>query len=91
MNLEARFSENALTILRERYLRRDDEGRLAEDPMGMLQRVASAIAAPARAFGEDPAFWEARFLERMVRLEFLPNSPTLMIAERGSALLTADR
>ncbi len=67
-------------MLRERYLRRDEAGRLIEDPAGMFQRVAFAIAAPARLFGEDAAFWEARFLQRLERLEFLPNSSTLMNA-----------
>lgn len=83
------FSENATTILRERYLRRDDAGELVEDPSGMLQRVAHAIAAPARLFGEDSAFWEARFLERMRRFEFLPNSPTLMNAGSPGGQLAA--
>lgn len=83
------FSENALTILRQRYLRRDDAGSLVEDAGGMLERVARAIAAPARAFGEDGGFWEARFLERMQRLEFLPNSPTLMNAGLPGGQLAA--
>jgi ribonucleoside-diphosphate reductase alpha chain len=83
------FSENALTVLRERYLRRDEGGALAEDPAGMLERVANAVAAPAHAFGEDAAFWEARFLERLLRLEFLPNSPTLMNAGLPSGQLAA--
>ena len=74
------FLENAVTVLRERYLRRDAAGTVAEDPVGMLRRVASAVAAPATGFGEDRAFWEARFCERLERLEFLPNSPTLMNA-----------
>ncbi len=74
------FSDNALTVLRERYLRRDAAGQLAEDPDGMLRRIAEAIAAPAATFGEDRAFWEARFHARLARLEFLPNSPTLMNA-----------
>jgi ribonucleoside-diphosphate reductase alpha chain len=85
----APFSENATTILRERYLRRDDAGNLAEDPDGMLERVAHAIAAPARLFGEDSAFWEARFLERMRAFEFLPNSPTLMNAGLPGGQLAA--
>jgi ribonucleoside-diphosphate reductase alpha chain len=83
------FSENALTVLRERYLRRDDSGRLAEDATGMLRRVATAVAAPARDFGEDRRFWEERFFERLERLEFLPNSPTLMNAGLPDGQLAA--
>jgi len=36
--LNSSFSEHALEILRERYLRRDDAGELAETPDGMLER-----------------------------------------------------
>ena len=68
------FPENALAILRERYLRRDDTGEIVETPDGMLERVARAVAAPGRLFGDDTDFWEARLLERMQRREFLPNS-----------------
>ncbi len=83
------FSEIALRVLRERYLRRDDAGNLVEDPAGMLERVARAIAEPAKIFGEDSQFWEARFLERMQRREFLPNSPTLMNAGLSGGQLAA--
>ncbi|HVO22953.1 MAG TPA: adenosylcobalamin-dependent ribonucleoside-diphosphate reductase [Candidatus Margulisiibacteriota bacterium] len=83
------FSENALTVLRERYLRRDAAGAVAEDPAALLRRVAAAVAAPARTFGEDAAFWEARFAERLERLEFLPNSPTLMNAGLPGGQLAA--
>ncbi len=83
------FTASAVAILRERYLRRDECGRLGEDPDGMLARVAAAVAAPARAFGEDAAWWEARFLERMRRGEFLPNSPTLMNAGLPGGQLAA--
>ncbi len=83
------FSPRALAVLRERYLRRDASGELSEDPDGMLARVAAAIAAPARAFGEDASWWEARFFERMCRREFLPNSPTLMNAGLPGGQLAA--
>jgi ribonucleoside-diphosphate reductase alpha chain len=83
------FSDAARAVLEERYLRRDDAGQLIEDPAGMFARVARAVAEPARAFGEDAAFWEARFLERMQRLEFLPNSPTLMNAGLSGGQLCA--
>lgn len=83
------FSENALTVLRERYLRRDAAGAVAEDPVAMLRRVAAAVAAPARDFGEDRAWWEDRFCQRLERLEFLPNSPTLMNAGLPGGQLAA--
>lgn len=86
---EPTFSENALSVLRERYLRRDEAGELVEGPSGMVERVASAIARPCRLFGEDSAFWEARFLDRLRRLEFLPNSPTLMNAGLPAGQLAA--
>src|SRR5512147_1018517 len=74
------ISEHALEVLCARYLRRDEAGELVETSDGMFARVARAIAEPATIFGEDHRFWEARFLERMRRHEFLPNSPTLMNA-----------
>ena len=83
------LSENALTVLRERYLLRDGSGRPMEDPAAMLRRVASTVAKPARSFGEDAVLWEARFLERLERLEFLPNSPTLMNAGLAGGQLAA--
>src|SRR3970040_1284781 len=83
------FSDNAIKLLQEPYLRRDDSGTLTENPDGMLQRVAHAVAEPARMFGEDATFWEARFFERMRHLEFLPTSPTLMNAGLPAGQLAA--
>ncbi len=83
------FSELALKVLRERYLRRNEAGEVVETPDGMLTRVARAVAEPATSFGEDNRFWEARFLERMRRFEFLPNSPTLMNAGLPGGQLAA--
>ena len=76
----AQFSENALTVLKERYLLRDEGGSVVEGPTEMLSRVAQAVAAPAHDFGEDRAYWEERFFQRLDALEFLPNSPALMNA-----------
>ena len=83
------FSEHGTEILCERYLRRNEAGELVETPDGMFARVARAIAEPAKIFGEDNHFWEARFLERMRRFEFLPNSPTLMNAGLPGGQLAA--
>jgi ribonucleoside-diphosphate reductase alpha chain len=83
------FSETAFEILRQRYLRRNDRGEVVETPDGMFERVAHAIAEPARLYGEDAKYWEKRFLERLCRLEFLPNSPTLMNAGLPNGQLAA--
>ncbi len=78
-----------MTVLRERYFQRDEAGQPIEDFRGMLQRVATAVAEPCRCFGEDTSLWEERFLQHMVRLEFLPNSPTLMNAGLPGGQLAA--
>jgi ribonucleoside-diphosphate reductase alpha chain len=88
-SVTATFSPNAIKVLRERYLLKDGSGVLVEDGEQMLARVAHAIAAPARLFGEESDFWEARFLERMEKREFLPNSPTLMNAGLPGGQLAA--
>jgi ribonucleoside-diphosphate reductase alpha chain len=85
----APFSPYALRVLRERYLRREADGRVVEDAEQMLVRVAGAVAAAAADFGEDRAEWESRFAGRMQRLEFLPNSPALMNAGLPGGQLAA--
>jgi ribonucleoside-diphosphate reductase alpha chain len=83
------FSDPAIRVLRARYFRRDDAGTLLEDVDGLLGRVARAVAAPGRLFGDDSELWEERFLKRMQRREFLPNSPTLMNAGLPNGQLAA--
>jgi ribonucleoside-diphosphate reductase alpha chain len=76
------LSEKALRILRERYLRRDEYGRITETPEHMFRRVAHTIAQPDMVYeGHDSSIrTESEFYEMMASLEFLPNSPTLMNA-----------
>ncbi len=83
------FSPAALAVLEERYLLRDERGELIEDPPAMLRRVARAVAAPAKNFGESPDEWEERFYHRLIELQFLPNSPTLMNAGLPEGQLAA--
>ena len=83
------LSGTALEILRARYLQRNEHGEVIETAEAMFERVAKAIAEPARGYGEDVSFWAARFFERMSRLEFLPNSPTLMNAGLPNGQLAA--
>ena len=76
------LSDNARVVLEKRYLRKNAKGEIAETPAGMFRRVAHAIAAPEYANGpaEEAMAWEEKFYEVMAKLEFVPNSPTLMNA-----------
>jgi ribonucleoside-diphosphate reductase alpha chain len=78
---DLKLSVNATHVLERRYLLRDAKGKVVETPREMLVRVARAIAAPEADYPNgDVERAERDFLEMMVRLEFLPNSPTLMNA-----------
>lgn len=83
------LSENALKVLRARYLLKDEKGAVIETPEGMFRRVAGSIAAAERLYNEDAAYWEERFHELLSSLRFLPNSPTLMNAGKGLGQLAA--
>jgi ribonucleoside-diphosphate reductase alpha chain len=83
------LTENALSVLRARYLLKDEHGRVIESPDGMFRRVAATIAAAEKGYGEDPHSWEDRFYELMATLRFLPNSPTLMNAGKDIGQLAA--
>jgi ribonucleoside-diphosphate reductase alpha chain len=86
---EAAPFEHGLDVLRQRYLRRDESGQVIESADELLQRVAAAVAEPARAYGEDAPWWEARFLDHLRGLRFLPNSPALMNAGLPGGQLAA--
>ncbi len=74
--LRAQFSENALTVLRRRYLRRNDKGEPAETISEMFRRVAHHVAQAEAEMGGDPQDAEERFYRLLTRLRFIPNSPT---------------
>ena len=76
------ITENAKVVLEKRYLRKNSEGEIIENPSEMFHRVAYAIAEPESMYKDDAAAerWEKEFYEIMSRLEFIPNSPTLMNA-----------
>lgn len=76
------LSPNALIVLDQRYLLKDERRHIIETPEQMFWRVARAVAeadlphdprANVAAIGDQ-------FYRLMARLEFLPNSPTLMNA-----------
>ncbi|HXH22757.1 MAG TPA: vitamin B12-dependent ribonucleotide reductase [Dehalococcoidia bacterium] len=90
-----RLSDNARTVLERRYLAKDESGRVIETPEDLFRRVAANIAQAERQYApegkeaEAVARWEQAFLDLMVSLRFLPNSPTLGNAGRPLQQLSA--
>jgi ribonucleoside-diphosphate reductase alpha chain len=84
-------TENGKKVLNARYLRKDQSGQLVETPEEMFERVARVIAAEEALHGGRRASNQPtqEFYESMTRLEFLPNSPTLMNAGRDLGQLSA--
>ncbi|MCL5291949.1 MAG: ATP cone domain-containing protein [Actinobacteria bacterium] len=73
---------NAAKVLNQRYLKKDESGRVVETPSEMFHRVAKALAAPDQKYDEkaDIKSTEEAFYRMMASFDFLPNSPTLMNA-----------
>jgi ribonucleoside-diphosphate reductase alpha chain len=89
--MEIKLSPNAITVLQKRYLKKDDTGKVAETPEGLFRRVARNIARAEKLYDKDAdtEALEEKFFEMMATLDFLPNSPTLMNAERRLQQLAA--
>jgi len=85
------LSANARLVLARRYLKKDDRGEPIESPEDMLRRVAANVAQAEQDWGtaRDIHAAEEQFYGLMARLEFLPNSPTLMNAGRRLQQLAA--
>ncbi|MDO9574710.1 MAG: adenosylcobalamin-dependent ribonucleoside-diphosphate reductase, partial [Candidatus Contubernalis sp.] len=79
--------------MEKRYLMKKAGGGSLETPEQMLNRVAANIAGVDRLYygksEEETKKLEKSFFEVMDRLEFLPNSPTLMNAGRDLQQLSA--
>ena len=85
-----RLSSNALTVLRRRYLKKDEQGNIMETPEEMFRRVAVNISQADLLYGHtDVRKTEEEFYRVLTGLEFLPNSPTLMNAGRPLQQLAA--
>ena len=86
------LTENAKVVLDRRYLSKDREGNILEDPEGMFQRVAKNLSQADLNYGateEERQATEDEFYDMMRHLECLPNSPTLMNAGRELQQLSA--
>ena len=74
--LRAQFSDNALTVLERRYLRKDQDGEPVESVSEMFTRVAQHVARAEETWHGDAQEAESLFYQLLTRLRFLPNSPT---------------
>jgi len=85
------LSDNAKSVLKRRYLKKDSRGRLVESPRHMFKRVARHIARAEKKYGDesDMEKMAETFYHMLTDLTFLPNSPTLMNAGRRLGQLAA--
>ena len=86
------LTENAHIVLKRRYLSKDREGNILEKPDGLFHRVAHNLSQADLNYGASEAERQATedaFYDVMRRLDFLPNSPTLMNAGRELQQLSA--
>jgi len=79
------FTENALRVLHNRYLRKNDKGEVDETPVELFHRVARHVASDEA----DSEVWSQRFFDMMWSRRFMPNSPTLMNSGRPLGMLSA--
>lgn len=84
-----KLTRNALTVLKTRYLRRDEAGNITETPDEMFHRVAHTVASTEKIYGGNGKKWEARFFDAMSNLLFLPNTPALINAGKEQGQLAA--
>jgi ribonucleoside-diphosphate reductase alpha chain len=82
---------NAIKVLKNRYLMKDEEGKVIETPSQMFHRAAKAVSKADLLYDKksDVKRTEERFYQVMADREFLPNSPTLMNAGTKLGQLSA--
>ena len=86
------LTENSRAVLHRRYLSKDGEGHVVEEPDQMFRRVAHNLTQADRNYGATEAALrdtEEEFYQVMSSLDYLPNSPTLMNAGRELQMLSA--
>ena len=92
IEIKTQLSANSLAVLKRRYLKRNLTGEVIETPEELFMRVASYIAQGDANFDtaeEEIGKTTQDFYRMMAKLEFIPNSPTLMNAGRKLGQLSA--
>ncbi|MDR1662932.1 MAG: vitamin B12-dependent ribonucleotide reductase [Endomicrobium sp.] len=90
-NKKIDLKKNALDVLEKRYLKKNKNGKVIENPEDLFYRVAQNIAQADKKY-DDKADIDAltkEFYNVMFLLDFLPNSPTLMNAGKHLQQLSA--
>ncbi|MEK6970405.1 MAG: ribonucleotide reductase N-terminal alpha domain-containing protein, partial [archaeon] len=83
MPVDTKVGINQLRVLKERYLLRDESGKVKETPEQLWRRVSDNIASAEIEYGADEGMvqaWSDKFYTLMEKMEFMPNTPTLMNA-----------
>jgi len=86
------LSESAVRVLEKRYLQKNADGKTVETPGALLRRVAHNISTAETFYAIDEdkrEKWEESFYDVMAKMEFIPNSPTLMNAGTDIQQLSA--
>ncbi|MFA5405830.1 MAG: adenosylcobalamin-dependent ribonucleoside-diphosphate reductase [Candidatus Nanoarchaeia archaeon] len=86
---DLKLSLNSLKVIASRYLLRDKTGSIIESTSEMFRRVARSVAVAEKQYGGDARALEEEFYNLMIKLEFLPNSPTIMNAGTSINQLSA--
>lgn len=87
--INSRFSENALRMMKKRYLAEKDDGA-QETPVDMFLRVAQDLASQEAKYGKDEKFQEKvakDFLSIMATKEYTPAGRTLTNAGSDTPLI----
>ncbi len=91
-NRERSLHRMRASILRRRYLWKDQNGKVLETETQMFRRVARHVVGAEKRYGTRGSQIKAledEFYQLMKGGKFLPNSPTLMNAGRKNGMLSA--
>ncbi|MGH9858133.1 MAG: ribonucleotide reductase N-terminal alpha domain-containing protein, partial [Acidobacteriota bacterium] len=87
-NVVSNWPENALEVLRMRYLMKDENGNVIESADDRCWSVAAEIGTAELSWKskEEAEEITGEFFKMMVERKFVPNSPTMMNAGKGNHL-----